>query len=452
MNHPPEAAFWHRAARRTAHRLNRAWWLQAFAPLLVLVGAVSFGLIFWRRSRATELDPVTTAAVCVAAVVAAGVAAWWMARRRFVAPESALVALESRLHMNNALSAAEAGRGPWPQIPVAPPDDGFRWSWRWVGGPAAAALTFWLAAFLLPVPRDLEAAAPPLTPPLAWPEMKDWLAKLEEEAVIEPAQIEQLKEKLDELQSRPEKEWYSHESLEATDALRQSLDRSIQQMGADLDTAERSLNALDNLADQLTAEAKDQMAADFQAALGGLSANELKLDPELMKKLGALDPKNLKSLSQAQLKELREAMKKNAGACKACQNPGEGPGFLGDGKGSDDEEMQALMKLLTAQGKCIGGANPGKGGVNRGPGAAPLFLSDTESKLGTNKQEAVTNEELSRAVPADLIGLGQQEHELDTSPVGARAGGAADTGQGGERVWKDDLTPAERAVLKRYFK
>ena len=87
-----------------------------------------------------------------------------------------------------------------------------------------------------------------------------------------------------------------------------------------------------------------------------------------------------------------------------------------------------------------------------GPGAAPLFLGDTESKLGTNNQEAVTNDDLTRAAPADVIGLGEQEHELDTAPVGPRAGGAADTGQGGERVWKDDLTPAERAVLKRYFK
>jgi len=450
MNHPAEAAFWHRAARRTARRLNRGWWLQAFAPLLVLVGAVSFGVIFWRRSQATELDVVLTAGACAAAVVAAGGVAWWISRRRFVPAASALVALESRLHLHNALSAAEAGRGPWPPMSAAPPDDGFRWSWRWIGGPAVAAVAFWLGAFLLPVPRDLAAAAPPLTPPLAWPEMNDWLEKLEEEAVLDPAQIEQLREKLDELQARPEKEWYSHESLEATDSLRQSLDRSIQQMGADLDTAERSLNALENFSDQLTAEAKDQMAADFLAALGGLRANEIKLDPELMKKLAALDPKNLKSLSQSQIKELREAMKKNASACKACRNPGDGPGFLGDGKRPDDEEMQELMKLLVEQGKCIG--MPGKGGVDRGPGAAPLFLSDTESKLGTNKQESVTSDDLSRAAPADLIGLGQQEHELDTSPVGARAGGAADAGQGGERVWKDDLTPAERAVLKRYFK
>jgi hypothetical protein len=449
MTDLPAAEFWHHAARRTARRLNLAWWIQSFAPLLVVVGALSFGLIFWLRSQQAVLDPALTAAACGLAVLAAAAFAWHLARRRFIPDHAALVTLESRLHLHNALSTAEAGHAPWPPPRPLAPDDGFRWSWRWIGGPAAAATAFWLGAFLLPVPADLEAAPPPMTPPLAWPEMQNWLEKLEEQAVIEPAQLDQLKEKLSELQAQSEKEWYSHESLEATDSLRQSLDRSIQQMGSELDTAERSLNALQNYSDQLTAESKDQLAADFQAALQGLRASELKLDPELMKKLAALDPKNLKSLSKEQLDQMREAMKKNAAACKACQNPGDGksPGFLGDGQGSDDEEMAALMKLLAGQ-----GTEPGRGGITRGPGAAPLFLGDTESKLGTNNQEAVTNDDLTRAAPADVIGLGEQEHELDKASVAPRTGGAADTGQGGERVWKDDLTPAERAVLKRYFK
>jgi len=248
------------------------------------------------------------------------------------------------------------------------------------------------------------------------------------------------------LKTQPENDWYSHHSLEATDSLRQSLDRSIDQMGDHLDAAERSLQALQLSSDQLTADARDQLAADFQAAVHGLRANELKLDPELMKKLAALDPKNLKSLSQEQLDRLREALKKNEGACKACRNPGEGgqPGFLGDGTGTDDEEMARLLKRLAA-------SDPGRGGITRGPGAAPLTLGDTESSLGTNQQEAVSNQDLSRATPSDVIGLGQQEHELDRAATGPQAGGAASAGAGGERVWKDTLTPAERAVLKRYF-
>lgn len=447
MNDPASAEFWHRAARRTARRFNVAWWLQSFAPLVVLAGALGFAAIFWLRSHRAVVAWAPTAAVCATALILAALLAWRLARKKFIPPAAALVTLESRLHLHNALSAAEAGRAPWPPARALSPDDGFRWSWRWLGGPTLAATAFFLAAFLLPVPRDLEASAAPMMPPLAWPEMQEWMQQLEAEKVIEPDQLEQLKEKLAELQAQSEKEWYSHESLEATDSLRQSLDRSIEQMGAQLDAAERSLDALQNFSEQLTAESKDQLAADFQAALQGLRANELKLDPELMKKLAALDPKNLKSRSKEQLDQLREAMKKHEGACKACQNAGKDgkPGFLGDGEGSDDAEMAALMKLLA-------GPQPGSGGITRGPGAAPLFLGDTESKLDTRNLEGVSSEDLSRAAPADVLGLGEQEHELDRTSRGPRDGGAANTGQGGERVWKDNLAPAERAVLKRYFK
>ncbi len=442
------AEYWRREARRTASRVNRAWWLQAFAPCLVVVTAVAFGVIFWRRSQNVVLDFGLTAAVCALAVAGAGAAAWWFARKKFVSWEAALVTLDSRLHLHNALSAAQAGRAPWPAPPAAAVDDGFRWSWRWIGGPATAAAGLLIAAFFLPIPRSLDASVPPMVQPLSWPEMQQWLEKLEEESVIDPAQLEQLSEKLNDLQAQKEKDWYSHESLEATDSLRQSLDRSIKQLGVDMGAAERSLRALEQFSDQLTADSKDRLAADFQAALDGLRANELKLDPELMKRLASLDPKNLKPLSQEQLDRLRENLKKNMAACQACQNAGaDGRGFLGDGEGEDDAEMAMLMKLLAGQKE-----GPGRGGINRGPGAAPLFLGEEESRLGTNRQEAATNDDLSRAAPADLVGIGEQEHELDTTPVQARAGGVADSGQGGERVSKDALTPAERAVLKRYFK
>jgi hypothetical protein len=95
----------------------------------------------------------------------------------------------------------------------------------------------------------------------------------------------------------------------------------------------------------------------------------------------------------------------------------------------------------------------GSGGVNRGPGAAPLVLDDRESRLGTNNQEALSNPDLSRATPADLIGIGHDKHEVDKSTVAPRhAGAAGNTGEGGEQVWKESLSPEERAVLKRYFK
>lgn len=447
MDQTERAAFWHRAARRTARKLNVAWWWQQAAPWWLMVGAAGFAVIFWLRSRHEPLDAGLAAGVLAAALAGVAGIAWWRARRHFASESVALVALESRLRLHNALTAAEAGHAPWPEAASLQPGDGLRWSWRWLGGPPLAAAAFVAAAFFLPVPKELGAAQAPMTPPLAWPEMESWLDQLKENEVIDPEQLTALQQKLEELRAQAEKDWYSHESLEATDALRDSLDRSVEQMGADLRSGERSLSALEKYSDQLSAEAKDMLAADFQNALQGLRANELKLDPELMKKLAALDVKNLQAISAEQMQQLREAMKKKAGSCAACENGGK-PGFLGDGEGEDDEEMAALMKLLQGGPK----DGMGQGGVQRGPGTAPLFLGEEESRLGTHNQESLRNEDLSRAAPADLIGLGEKEHEIDRAAVGAREGGAAAAGQGGERVWKDDLTPDERAVLKRYFK
>jgi hypothetical protein len=447
MNPLPPHEFWHRAATRTARKLNWGWWVQAFTPLLILVGVGAFAVIFWMRSRQIPLDPGWTAAAVSAATALAAVVAWLRARRTFIPSAAALVTLESRLGLRNALTTAAAGRAPWPR-PSAAVDHGIRWSWPWLGAPVAATAAFLAAALLLPIPRDADAAAPP-TPPLAWEQMESWLQRLEDGDVLEQDQLAQLREKLEELRSQPEREWFGHQSLEATDSLAQSLERSIDQLGRQLETADRTLNAFENYSDQLSAASKDKLAADFDSALQGLRANELKLDPTLMKRLGAVDPKALKSLSKEQLKELREALKSQKSACAGCRaGNGSKPGFLGDGEGSDDEAMAALLLLLGEQ---RDGEGPGRGGVNRGPGTAPLTLEENESQLGTNNQEAVENPDLSRSTPGDLIAVGQQEHEIDKTPVGPREAGAASSGEGGEQVWKENLSPQERAVLKRYF-
>jgi hypothetical protein len=45
------------------------------------------------------------------------------------------------------------------------------------------------------------------------------------------------------------------------------------------------------------------------------------------------------------------------------------------------------------------------------------------------------------------------EHEVDLSPQQREAAGALkSSGAGGETIWKEQLTPAEKSVLKRFFK
>lgn len=97
---------------------------------------------------------------------------------------------------------------------------------------------------------------------------------------------------------------------------------------------------------------------------------------------------------------------------------------------------------------------PGNRGIQRGPGEAPMSLSREMTDLGTNNIEGVSNTDLSRALPGDMIG----ETVIDQGPETERAqgsttgGGVESIGSGGERVWRDQFLPAEQRVLERYYK
>ena len=82
-----------------------------------------------------------------------------------------------------------------------------------------------------------------------------------------------------------------------------------------------------------------------------------------------------------------------------------------------------------------------------------MNLSKKENELGTRKLEGVTNEDLERAMPGDMLGIGEAEHNIDGTVRGpVSAGNVHSTGEGGDAVWREALLPDEKNVLKRYFK
>ncbi len=434
---------WLKQARRTRRKVNVGWWLARAMPLLVIAGVLGFAVIFILRSRGMELGWDRVWPWAASAFAALMLTSWLLARQQFVSTSQSLVRLESELHLHNALTTAMAGRGTWPAL-VNAADDGWRWRWQTVGGPFAAFAGSLALAIMLPVAQEAEAEAPTVEPQ-AWAQMEDWLEKLKEEKIVTEEETEEQLAKISDLRDQPPEKWFSHESLNAGDTLKEQLQRDIKQLAQNLSTAERSLNALKNYADQLSVEAKEQLLKDFDQALADMKASSLELDPEMLKAIAGLDPKNLKGLSESQMKQLRESMKKKAGACNGmCKNPG----FLGDGEGEDDE----LAAMLKKHGQG-GGEEPGKGSITRGPGTAPLTLSDEENDFGTNKNEAVSNTDMSRAQVGNMLALQDGKHEVDKTIKGPQSAGAIqNAGQGGEQVWRESLTPDEKAVLKRVFK
>lgn len=443
------AQTWRALARRTVRRLNAGWWWQRLSPLLV-VGGLGFAvaIVILRTLGHPFASGPELPATGGGLLLAAGAGAWLLARGHFLKERDGLVRLEDRLRLRNALSTADRGIGPWPESP--PPADatevGWRWHWPRVIAPVAIAALAVTAALLIPIAR-VDAVAPPPSEPLAWAQMEDWMELLQEENLIEEAAVGEVKEKIEELRRQPEEEWFSHGSLEAGDTLRQQLQQQIGDLGADLALAERDLAALEHYGDQMGEETREKLLAEYDQALQNLALSGLPLNPELMNALKGVDPKQLaqgrmSGMSPEQLQQLRESLQQAAQACRQCDRPGTGQG---DGLPAMAEGDATLLEALRKQ--------PfGRGGINRGPGEAPLALGESETDLKTNRIEGVQNADFSKAAPGEVLGLGQTGHEIDPTRTGpAAAGAVGSVGQGGDAVWRESLMPGEKAVLKKYF-
>lgn len=438
----------------TRRKVNFGWWLEILAPLYIGFSVLAASSLLYLKTRLWFADQLVPTILIAAGVLALlPVIALLIASRRFISRRQAAVQLESEMRMNNALTAAEAEIAPWPEPPLKPRvRDGFDWNWPRLTIPPVVALILVLAAILIPIKPVTAVSAVP-NEPLAWEEMEDWLKTLEEEQVVEEEQARELLKQVESLRRQPSEEWFSHGSLEATDTLRQSLQRSISGLGRDLSKADRTLSALEKYSSAMSEAAREQLLEEYGDALEGLSMNKMALNEELMKQLQQMDPKQMQQMTPEQRQQLQQAMQKNMQALQKAmgQGAGEGEGE-GEGEGQgwgEGEDADELMKLLLGE-----GMQPGQGGVSRGRGDAPMFHKDEESDLGTKNLEGVSSEDYSRAAPGEVLGLGIAEQDIDkTKPAPTTGAGAVGSmGAGGERIWQENLLPSEREALRRYFK
>ena len=357
-----------------------------------------------------------------------------------------MVRIEDSMRMRNALSAAQAGVAPWPELPEKV-NAGVSWNWQRLVIPPIAVLAFLLAGLLIPVSALPGEDEDPPEAPLAWEQIEADLERLGQDDIIDETYLEEMKKKLDELRSKEEEEWFSHSSLEATDSLKQQHKSELERLQRDLDRAERALGNLQQNAGNIPQAQKDQLLNQFDQALQGLQNGALKPNPDLLDQLQQLDPNQLGNLNQEQLEQLRENMQKAGQACKDCQG--------GGGGGEGDEWLDELL-----DGQCEGdgqqgnqpGPGNGNGGVQRGPGHAPGVLGKEGDSLKTGDLESLEAEDLSRSLPGDLLQLQDGEHEVDKSATGTQTGGGVQsTGSGGDRVWRESLDPDEQRTLKRFF-
>ena len=319
---------WHARARAISRRLTLGWWLDKMgAPLVGLAAIAACVLFLLRKEENASLTLLWTA--LAAAVLITGILVWALIRDRREPISSVFTRLDARLGLHNALSTAEAGRGPWPDMPPRL-ETGLRLNWKRIAPPLVAALVFLLCGALVPITPEQDT---PTTQPHSWAALDDDLARLAEDEAVDEDYIEELEKRLEELREQAPEDYFSASSLEATDSLRENHENETSRTERDLNRAENALQTLGS--SEASEAARQQARQELGEALESLRNGAMKPNESLMEKLGGLDPSQLGELSQEQMDQLRQAMRENAEKLSNAQGGSKNQG----GKNWEDELM-----------------------------------------------------------------------------------------------------------------
>lgn len=421
------SSFWLGRARREAWRFNSGWWLQKFLPWIIADGVL--GAVAVLAIRSADQDLRWAGAIVLAIALLGLLVSAFQARRKFLFPADALARLDADLHLHNRLTSASQGIGEWPQ---RRPEVAFalRWNWPALTWPPLTAVALAVAALLIPLPDGRAKATTAKTEPAAWTATQEKIDALRKDEIVQREAVEELQQSLDALRKQPSDQWFRHESLEAGDHLQARTDQAMSELQKHLESALGVLEASRQIEQGQLAALEQPLDQALKDALQGMELGSLPLNREMLEQLRKLDPSKIRKLSVSECESLCQRLKQGIGTCSA--------GFC---KG--DKACEGLLALILGQ---------NNGGINRGPGAAPLTLSDQKTDLGTKQTEGLANDDLSRAALGDLMGLSAGEHKVDKTESGPQQGGAmANAGSGGEAVWEQTATPAEQQALKRFF-
>lgn len=429
---------WGKLARRTRRMTNFGWWLHGLGVPLVVVSLLGACAALWGRRldpRAVEMGMWPAVA---GILFGCGLWSWLRQRRNFITEQSAMVALEDRYHLHNALTTASCGRGPWPVPPPYPPPVR-RWHWPNTLVPPLVASALLAAGLLIPVPAP--AVASVAQEPAAWKAMEEDLRNMVDKKVVDPKSAEETRKAVEQLRAGGQEQWYKHATLEATDRLQKKHNESMRGLERELRRASENAAPLGAGAPNLSPAQKEQHEEQLQRALDGLRAAGLQPNADLRERLKKLDPKQLGQLNRMQLDEMLDGLRQAADALReqraAGKQPGEG-NEPGDGGGEDGD----------------GDPNDprnGRGGPARGPGKGGNPHGEAGPELKPAGPQALKTRDFSNARPGDLLEFGNHEHEVDEVSPGQQRGGATESRGGGGAAWQDSLHPREQEAIKRIF-
>lgn len=420
---------WDAAVKRLQTRVNLIALLDKASMPVFCVGAVAAFLVYFMRRQ--EVDPLYSGLIVGGLIAACLIWGWFQIRAGLFREKDSRAFLDEQLGLYGALSASVERNVELPQFP-AKLGGAYKWdsykSFYWIAGGVALLLL----GVLLPLSTDAETKPVIDSVPPALAQVEDWINQLEQQDDIEQETVEPLREQLDEFMKKSREEMYSHSGLEAADALKSHTENSMLDFARDLDALS---NALGEMQSELN-KGNEADTKDLSDALNALENAALQPGGQLAQSLTSIDPSSIKQLTPEQMKQLMDQLK-NASDCvnQMCEN--------GSSVMDPDESPYKLVE----------GEGPGRGGVDRGRGDAPLVFNEngTESIKGTS--EKLDSDNMSNASLGEQVGIQRGAHDVDPEQAHRveSSGSASQPALGGDAVWTDNVSPREREALRKVF-
>ncbi|MEX0886173.1 MAG: hypothetical protein WD009_07010 [Phycisphaeraceae bacterium] len=401
----------------------------------------------------------------VAGLVVAGAAAVVQAMRK----RPSAIALRSLMDHRSAaggllMTQAERPLGDWSERMPAVEQLAVRWQARGPGLCMSLAVGFVAAAFLIPS----GVQGPGVSRALASPDVaqpQEQVELLAEEELLDREQLDALQEQIDRLRDEsmaedPARTW------EAMDHLRDQIEQAAEEAAQQTLAQTAELTRMQMLAEALAEQGHELDEALYQEAMETLAemveeaaAKSEALDAALGAALRSAAAG--RSLSEAQLRELAEAMEARKGELR------ERLERMCEARLADERDLEKCdsLGMCDSAGFCdvmskFGGEMSvrkmlelaASGGINDDGGLSPMTFRDEATREGEAGFEPQMLSSEDRAMDeSQLVGVSAAPPEVDDEAGGASSGGAlgaTDAEAGGSA---HQVLPRHRQAVQRYF-
>ena len=343
---------------------------------------------------------------------------------------------------------------------------------HWRGGVSwarfAGAVLFVCISFLIPQRFVDIAKAQPLDISEEVNQLTEGIDILEEEEIIEFTQAETLEKKLEQLQADASGE-DPVQTWEALDHIADTLSQESMEAAQDALSETEQLTEAETLAEALRHEGAEMDTGLLDEAMETLSGlveeaakeNALLAEklPELKGDISSLTPEQLKAISEAlrfakgdiseRLAKLQEVNLIDLKTLTECEK-------LGQCNSAGLAAFLAENADKMSVSACVGGwcrsAHPGRGGITRGRGDAPMTWSDSTTEEGAKfKAEALPLSDIASLEDSKMMGVSMAAPSVEKSGLPSKAGGLNGAKAGGGSSVTQTILPRHKGAVKRYF-